>query len=215
MKSRFFAVFGILLLSGGLLSACANNDAAEEEPIETEDMPYGATITCDTDLPIAIQYDNRFMDQDLAEKVVSLHESIQEKDPEQFTATLFPMYHEYEMEYFYNGKYTDAEILENSYASFQGFFGGEFDFSMLDVTNVVKEDVLSPTRDTMQKMLDDLASDRGESPVSEETDAFVELTITRYLTQKGSGEKCETDKSLPDETIYALHYQGEWYLILV
>ncbi|MCQ2417241.1 MAG: hypothetical protein MJ071_05450 [Oscillospiraceae bacterium] len=200
----------MLLCSG--LSACGENNQAE---VVTEDeMPYGATVIVDKNYAVPMQYDNRFLnDPALLKTISSYYHAIQDADAAEFSSLLFPLYHEFELTSLYNNEFTDQDILDNTRAAIQDYYGGEFAYSLIDVTDLISEDNLSPNRDALKNMLDDLASDMGKEKVSEGLSAMLELKITRYLAGKDTGYIGETNTVMADEYLYALQYKGQWYLI--
>lgn len=202
-----------VLLAGCMLCSCGEQSSSDVTTIESEDLPYGATITYNPAAAVPMQYDKRFIDEKLQDTIAAYYYAVQTNDAEKFSAALFPLYHEYELEILYEGQVTDAEIVEASHTALKERCGGDFAFSLIDVTDVIVKDDVSTYRDALKGMLDDLAEEADMEPVSEKTAAFYEMTVKRYLTDAGSGEKGETETSLVDETLYALHWQGQWYLI--
>lgn len=215
MKKRMTALFAAAAMLICPLTACGSQQQSsqDEENVAMADMPYGSTLSMNVNTSVPMQYDNRFIDSELVDKIAAYYHSVQENDAEEFASVLFPLYHKYEMEQLYEGQYTEEQIVQSTYDALHDYYGGDFEFSLIDITQVVEKDQISANRDALIGMLDDLASDQGEEKVSEQTDSFIEMTITRYLTDKGSGEHGETDSKIADETLYGIHYQGQWYLI--
>lgn len=211
MKHKLFAAIGAMLLTLCTLTGCG--EKTESDP--QDDMPYGATIVKNTERDIAVSYDKRFLDDGLVDQIFAYYHAVQTKDAAEFSAALFPLYHAYQMEDVYGGELTDQDLMDSTYDAIAEYFGYDFAFSLLDVTDAITEDYVSPDRDSFLLMLDDLAADKGETPVSEHTQNFYQLTVTRYVTEEGSGILQETDDVLEDETLFAIQYDNEWYLIYV
>lgn len=206
-----------LIAAGALLLAlCTVTGCGESSEINAQDdMPYGATLTKDMSRDIAMSYDTRFLDAALADQIYAYYHAIQTKDAAEFSAALFPLYHRYQLEDVYAGDLTDQDLLDTTYDAITEYFGYDFAFSMLDVNDAVTEDYISADRDSFLPMLEDLAADKGEPSVLEHTQHFYQLTVTRYVTEAGSGVQSETDDVLENEMLFAIQYDGEWYLIYV
>lgn len=210
MKREIFALFGAALLLCPL-TACGSTE--QKETIEQADMPYGSTLSMDIDRSVPMQYDNRFIDSELVDKIAAFYHAVQENDPAEYLPLPFPMYHQYQLETVNEGKFKDEELLQYTHDYYQNILGEDFDFALIDVTGCNYKDGMSETRDSLVNMLDDLANEQGSEPVSNKTEKLLELTINCYLTKKGSGEHNETNTSAEQETLYALLYDGQWYLI--
>ena len=210
MKHTGFALIGAVLLLCPL-TACGSSEP--KNVVEEADMPYGSTISMDTQKSVPMQYDNRFVDDALAEKLAEYYFSVQENDVEKYQPLPFPLYHQYQMETVNGGKFTDADVLTYTHDYYQNLLGEDFDFALIDITNAVNSDGVSENRDALVATLDSLANEKGQELVSDKTEMLVELQITCWLTKKGSGEQGETDLSADAETVYGLLYDGQWYLI--
>lgn len=203
-------ILASVLLCTCMLSACGDSSSGDD--IAMEDLPYGATLTVDKSREIGIQFDRRYLEDNLLDVIIAYHHALQTNNAEEFSACLFPLYHEYELEELYGGEVTDAAIVETSNAELEAYYGEPYAFSLIDITGMIWEDNVSPDRDALLGMLDDLAADAGQPAVSEELQALYELNITVYLDSKDSGTKSETDVYMT-EALYAIHYEGKWYLI--
>ncbi len=62
-------------------------------------------------------------------------------------------------------------------------------------------------------LMDTLAQSHEETLVSERVQDFYRLTVTRYLTEAGSGVRNETDVHIDNEILYVLKDGGQWYVI--
>ena len=212
MKKIYSVLLAAVLCCG--LAGCGHASSADSgENMTMDDMPYGSTLVYDDTRSIAIQYDKRFVTAEIADAVCKFYESLQTKNTKEFVDCQLSLYHEYEMQDVYNNKYTDEDITESTYASLEEYFGGEFVFSMVDITDDVSKDNLSPKRDALKNMLIDLAEEQKIENMEQDIEEFHELTLTRYLTKADSGIRYETDNALRDENLYAVKYQGEWKII--
>ena len=194
------------LMLGGCGEAAGNN-------VETDQLPYGATVTIDTSRDITMSYDARFIEPELADKVYAYYHAVQTKNAEEFTPVLFPLYHDYQLNDLYEGQIDDQVLMESSYSAVQEYFGFDFEYSMIDITGAIMSDGISEERDRLRQMLDDLADDKDQPAVSTHTTYFYELSVTRYVTEQGSGEREETDYVLTDEKLYAMKYDDQWCLV--
>ena len=213
MKCKWIALAGALLLAACPLTACEHKGSYGDLNMTEDDMPYGSTLVKNTDYGVPLQYDRRFIEDALAEKLASYYHALQENDAAEFSAVLFPLYHNYELETVYDGKYTDADIVNNTHEAMKELHGGDFDFALLDITDIISEQGESQNYDALTGMLDQLAKDNDQKPVTEEMQVLYELTIDRYFCDKGKGIKGETDSLLEAERLFALKYQDQWYLI--
>lgn len=212
MKHRFFAAAGALLLSAAWLTGCGESGETET----MDELPYGATLTKTTDRDIALSYDARFIDDELAGQIHAYYHSIQARDAEEFASAIFPLYHDYQLEEVYGGQYTDQDLLDTTYDAITEYFEmDDFVYSMVEVTDLVAVDGVSSDRDQFLAMLDDLAADKNAPKISQNATYFYQMLVTRYVTEPDSGVHSETDDVLTDETLYAIEYEGKWYLIYV
>ncbi len=212
MKRNLFAAAGMLLLSLCTLTGCGQSSS--EHVYTEEQLPYGATIIEENTgvLPV-IAYDSRFLDSALIGKIRTYYRSIQACDGDAFGALMFPLYHNYQLEEVYGGKFTDAQIVQTTYDNIKTYFNFDFDYTYIDITGCITEEGWSANRDGLIMMLDELAEQKGEKKVSEDTQAVYELTVTRYVDKKDAGTDHETEYVMQDETLYAIQYQNEWYLM--
>ncbi len=209
MKQKAIAA---LLLCGMLLTAAACGDSSGTTVAE-EDLPYGATLTLvkNTDLP-SVQYDTRFLTEEMVQTVLAYYDSIEEQNTAAFTALQLPLYREYELNTVYENAFTDEDLIANAYAGFADYFGGDFKFSMIDITDCIVGDSYS-TSAALLEMLDGLSEEKDGTKISEDITEFYELTVTRYLAAADSDIHTETDCVVEGETLFLLQYLGQWYII--
>ena len=213
MKQKMFAAVCAAVLAVCPLAGCGAAGSEEQEAVKMEDLPYGSTITEDSTRNITIAFDKRFLDDALLDRIASYYESIQNRDAEAFKSVVFPLYHNYEISTVYEDKVTEQDLLDTTYDAIKEYFGYDFDFAYLNVEECVMKDGISGERDTMIQFLDDLAAEKGEKKISEDTGALYEMSVKRHVAEKGSGNRTETLDELDSETLYAIQYQGEWYLM--
>lgn len=210
MKRKLFAAAGAILLAACSLTGCGG----ESSEAELKDaLPYGATLVKETERGIAISYDKRYLEDALVDQIYMYYHAIQTKNAEEFSAVMFPLYHEYQLTEIYGGEVTDQALMDATYDAVAEYFGYDFEYAMLEITNAITEDYLSADRDSFLSMLDDLAADNGQPSVTEHTQNFFELTVTRYVAEAGSGILRETDDVLENETLFAIQYDNDWYLL--
>lgn len=213
MKQKLFAAVCAAVLAVCPLAGCGETGSSQDVNITEEQLPYGSTISEDFSRDITAAYDTRFLDQGVVDKIVGYYDAIQKKDGDAFKSVVFPLYHDYQMQTIYEGKLTEQQIVEATYDAIKENFGYDFEFSYLDINGFVSKDGFSGERDTLIQLLDDLAVQNGDQKISENTQAFYELTITRYTAKQGSGERHETADLLANEKLYAIQYQNEWYIM--
>lgn len=213
MKRKFIALAGALLLTVCPLTGCGSTGSNNDLNLTEDEMPYGSTLVKVGELAVPVQYDRRFLEDALVEKLAAYYHALQEKDSEAFSALMFPLYHNYELETVYEGKYTDADVVNNTHEAMKSLHGGDFDFALIDVTDLITKQGTSENYDALYLMLDQLAEDNGQEPVTKNMQALYELTVDRYLCDKGAGIKGETDSLIEGERLFALKYENEWYLI--
>lgn len=212
MKRKMLALAGALVLAACPLTACG--ESSSNENMTMDEMPYGASLTANTSLPVTVQYDNRYLEDGLAQKISAYYHALQEQDAAEFTSTLLPFFHEYQLEDTGSKKLTDEDLVKLTYDSVkEEIEGKDFDYSMVDVVEYIDADKLSETRDTMLALLDRIAEEKGEKKISDRAERFVLLSIDRYLCEKGSGSKHETNVMLEDELLFAVKLDGQWYLL--
>mgnify|MGYP006873162289 CR=1 FL=1 len=203
--------FTALLLAGILLTAAACGEESSttggvQEAME--DMPYGATMTkiSNTDRP-SVLYDARYISDGMLEAVLGYYTAIQTQDADRFTALQFPLYRSYQLENVLGGEFTDADILASTYSALSEYNGGDFVFSMIEITDY-STGVDNSRTDELLALLDGISADQGGDKISEDVTALCELTITRYLADADSDEHAETDTVLADEALFVMEYQS-------
>ena len=213
MKYKFSAAACACLLAACSLTGCGAAGESSDDGMDLEHYPYGSTLVEDTSRSMTISYDKRFLDDALVEKIYTYYHSLESKDGEAFGSVMFPLYHDYQLHTLYEDSMTDQDLAEGTYDNIKEYFGYDFDYTFIDVTNVVTKLGESSGRDSLELMLDQLAEDSGEKPVSSSMQALYELTIDRYYCDKGANIHGETDSVIEDERLFALKYENEWYLI--
>ena len=211
-KIRLFAMAAAMLLSACAVTACGEQSSATEDQAE-EDMPYGATVVENRDGDYTLCYDRRFLDDYLVDMVRKYYLSIQEKDGEAFSKLLFPLYHQYQLDEFYEGELTDQDIVDRTNAAISEYYNIDFAYSYIDIKSLIDTDSQSQERDSLLPMLDDLAAEKDMPKISEKTEKLYEMTIDRYIGERGKTDKNPTDIVLKDEKLYAIKYDDQWYLI--
>ena len=212
MKRKLYAAAAAFMLLPAVLTLGGCGETSEET-VEEEQLPYGATVTLDSSRGITVSCDTRFIEPALADKLYTYYHSIETKNAEEFASVIFPLYHDYDMNEIYAGELDDQKLLDSTYSAIHDYFGFDFEYSMVEVTNAVTQDGESSDRDQLRQLLDDLAADKDEPNVSAHTTYFYELNMTRYLKEKGADDHAETDYVLRDEKLFALKYDDQWYLI--
>ncbi len=211
MKHRLLTAVCALLLMGCSLTGCGASNSTDD--IAEEQLPYGATISSDSSRSMTFSYDKRFLDDALVDKLYTYYHAIETKDGEAFGSVLFPLYHDYQLTALYENTLTDQDIIDRTYDSIKEYFGYDFAYTFVDVTNLASQIGESSSRDALAVMLDQLAEDQDMKAISDDTQKLYELTVTRYVDKKDSGNKKETEDSLVGETLFAIQYQNEWYLM--
>ncbi len=214
-----------------LLTACGqggNQSAKKNDPenlvgggavidYTEEDLPYGSTLVMDSEHTITAQYDRRYVEGGVVDVMIRYYTAIRNKNADEFHAVQFPLFNDFMLNSVLKGEYTDAEIVENTYNGYKSYNNGvDFDFAFLDVTScqrVTVETVFETYNTPIVGLMDSLAAEKNETPVSERVQDFYRLTVKRYLTNAGSGVRNETDIYLNDEILYVLKDGGSWYII--
>ena len=202
-----------LMACGLMLAVCTACGESSGITIAEKDLPYGATLTRnDKDYAMGIQYDHRFIPEDCLHTVIDYYTAIQTQDVELFLSLQLPLYHDYQMNEVLGGEYTDEELVKNSYEAIKAFYGSDFIYSMIDITDGIAGTEYSTSANLLE-LLDDLAEDANQDKISDDIDAFYELTIDRYLTDVGSDVRSETDSALLEEKLFVFHYADDCYII--
>lgn len=210
--SLFRRTAAVLCGAALLLTGCAGGSSSSLPDQSMEEMPYGATLTHNTSASPSIQYDNRFLPEGAADAICRFYRAIQSKDVNLFVGVQFPLWHDYFINEYLEGKYTDEQILSNTNDSMREFFGGNFRYSLIDVTDCVVDTTHVET-ESIVAVLDDLAQEKGMDRVSKDVDSFITVTVSRYFTEPSSTHKDITDRVLKDEKLYLMHHQQAWYVI--
>lgn len=213
MKKYGAGLCAVLLSACMLMTGCGAPKADTQENIAEDEMPYGSTVTEDRSYGFTVSYDKRFLAPELVEKIAGYYRAIQEKDGTAFAALMFPCYHQYQMEQVYEGKVTDQALMDATYDTVKEYFGFDFAFSYIDITNFVSSEGQSEDYDAMYPMIAKLVEEQGEGKLSENMQALYELTVTRYVAEKGKNENSITEYVLKDEKLFAIQYQNQWYLM--
>lgn len=210
--TRIIGAAFAVLLAGCALTACGEPSSTAEIQ-EQEDMPYGATVTEDRSGSFTICYDNRFLDDYLVDRIRHYYLAIQDEDGESFSKLLFPLYHQYQLDEFYDGELTDQDIVNSTHDNIADYFGIDYAYTYIDIKAFVDTDGQSQERDSLIPMLDELAEKQELPKISEGTAMLCEMTIDRYIAERGSDSKNPTDLVMEDEKLYAIKYEDQWYLI--
>lgn len=215
MKHRMTCLIAAGILAGcSLLTGCGSGSSAATSSAE-EEMPYGSTLTHNTQTAVAVQYDNRFLDDDLVHTVARYYHALQENQPEEYSEVIFAPYHDYELNTLYEGLISDTIIVANANQVMKQYYGKECDIALVDITNAVTADNIDPVRDGTKNMLITLAGDESIENFEEDLTALYQLELTLYLTDKGSGVHSETDYPISGEILYAAQYRNKWYVFLL
>ncbi|MCR5307307.1 MAG: hypothetical protein K6E36_12530 [Oscillospiraceae bacterium] len=193
-----------------LLTGCAGGNSSSAAPAET--LPYGSTLTHNVKASPSIQYDSRFLPEGAADAICRYYRAIQSQDVNLFIGVQYPLWHDYFLNEYLEKKYTDADILKNTNKSMRDFFGGNFRYSLIDVTDCEMNTTHIET-ESVVSVIDDLAQEQGLDRVSKDIDAFAKVTVTRYFTEPSSTHNDITDIALKDEVLYLMHHQQTWYVI--
>lgn len=192
------------------LTACGGTDST----VTQDQMPYGATITTNASAyPMAMQYDNRFLEDALIARLADYYDAIQTQDAARYAAVQLPLYHDYELTTLMGGEYTDDDIVKMVYSGLAEYNGGAFEFAMVEITDAKRGTVYSDTA-ALIEILDTLSTETSGTQISQNIDNAYELTVRRYLTNAGSGVRRETNTIVEEESLFALHWNGTWYFIL-
>lgn len=212
MKHKCKAIIAALL-AGLLLTLSACGESSAENITCEAGMPYGATISSkiNKDKP-SINYDARFVTEEMVNLVLDFYTAIQTKDGEKFSSLLLPLYHDYELTSVYGGKYTDQDIMNNTYDAISKSYEHDFIFSLVEITGF-NSNWVEHTGGNLLPMLDDLSKKEDGTVFSDGLTVFCELTVTRYLAEADSDIHSETNTALKGEILYVLCHDGQWYLI--
>lgn len=193
------------------LTACGTQ--GDDSEISQDQLPYGATLTLNHSNEISVQHDKRYLDDALVSKISDFYYAIQTQDTALFQSVQLPIYHDYMLSVLNDGQFTDADILNFAYQTdLTAEDKTEYDFSLIDITDAKKGTVYSESANVIA-MIDSLCTEQKIPKMSQDIDAAYELSIARFLTEKDSGIRHETGVMLTEETIVALRYQGEWYIM--
>lgn len=102
-------------------------------------LPYGATMTelrpeNNPEVRITTEYDHRFLEKEEACLVSDYLYALQKKDTEQIKKLFFPALMDYVVK---EAEMKSAEeYVEYSYSNLSGAFGGDFEFTYIDITDL-------------------------------------------------------------------------------
>ncbi len=214
MAHKHIKSIAAALLAAASLTALTGCDGKNGLNVEEKDLPYGATITVNKeDYILPVQYDHRFVNDELLNTVLRYYYAVQTDNIEIFTEMQHPLYMKYQLEEVLGGKYTNEDILDNSGEALRAFNDSkDFVFSFIDITDCVKGTEYT-TSATLMEILDNLSDEADGTKISKDITQFYELTVTRYLADKDSGIKGETNKVMYDEKLFAFECKDEWYII--
>jgi len=208
MKNQIFAVTAAcLLLTGCGTQAQPKNNYTQDE------LPYGATMTVNYETTIPIQFDSRFITNDMRDAVVKYYNAIQTKDVDSYIAVQLPQWHDYAINTVYSGQYTDLQLLKTVYDNSAKDFGGSFTYTMVSIESAKQCTAESQCQQVVD-VLDELAKEQGKEKISKDITAKWEISVTRFLDKKGSEVRGETKNILKDDTLYLIEYQTQWYIII-
>jgi hypothetical protein len=206
MKKLCSAALACILLTG------CGNTAKSSKTVKEEDLPYGATISMNQNTLIASQYDARFITEPMRDAVLKYYHAIETKDMDTYLAVQLPMWHDYTINTVYNGQYTDLQLLKTAYDTCALNYGGSFEYAMISIEDAKKCTAGSEGQQIVD-VLDQLAEDKNEEKPSAHIGGVWELSVTKFLSKKGSNVRGETSDIQKDEQLYLIEYNSEWYVI--
>ena len=196
-----------------LLTGCASGGNSSVKDVRHEDLPYGATLAFNQNTVIASQYDSRFITTDMRDAVLKYYHAIEMKDEDAFVSAQMPLWHDYTVNTVYGGVYTDLQLMKTKYDACAKVFGGSFRFAEISIEEAEE---CAPGSEGQQVLfvLDQLAADKNEPKVSEESDGIWQLNVTRYLDVPESNTRGETKNVRTDDQLYLISWRSEWYVII-
>ena len=203
----------IALLFCGALAFSATACNKDDGIITEDEMPYGATMAVNLDdYILPVQYDYRFITEDMLDVITRYYYAIQTQNDELFQEVQFPLYHDYQLNEVLDGEYTDQVILENTHKAITEFNEGDFAFSFIDITDAEKGKEYT-TSAPLLEIMDSLSEEKDGTKISKKIKHFYELTITRYVADAGSNMKGETNKALQGEKLFVFQCEDKWYIL--
>ena len=211
MKHRVLAAACAVLL--GALSLAGCGESGPKEVITEDQLGYGATFVNDFSRDIVLSYDSRFLDAALLDKIFTYYDAIQKKDGEAFGSVMFPLYHDYQMNTVYEGKKSEQDIAEIMNKAVREKYDYDYEYTFVEISDMISGNGVSQTRDSLLSMLNQLSQEKNGKKITADVQSLYELNMTTYVAEKGSGIRGETPDVLKDNTLFAIQYQNEWYLM--
>ena len=204
------------LMATAALTACSDSEKQQSsgQDVAMEDLEYGATMRLEkTKYAVPMQYDYRFLNDDVVTAIANYYASIEQQDTALFLTTQLPLYHDYELNEVYQKEFTDASLLETSHKTVADTLGKDYKYSLIDIQGFEKNRVVTTSADILT-LLDSLSEDAGEGKISERTKDIYQLTVSVYLAEAGTDTVGETADVISDTTLFALELDGKWYVII-
>lgn len=155
----FAAALGMALTS---FSCAGKNSSADESGhgnlvgnsppdgahISEDEMPYGSTLSqLKTDVPIPIEYDNRFMTEEEGRKISEYFAAVGTKDADMLADASYDSYLELNFESMNVSSL--QEYVEGYYESIKSYTGEDYEFSFITVTDVTEDESVYPYYDNI------------------------------------------------------------------
>lgn len=155
----FAAAFGMALTS---FSCAGKNSSADESGhgnivgnsppdgahISEDEMPYGSTLSqLKTDVPIPIEYDNRFMTEEEGRKISEYFAAVGTKDADMLSEVSYDSYLELNFESMNVSSL--QEYVEGYYESIKSYTGEDYEFSFITVSDVTDDESVYPYYDNI------------------------------------------------------------------
>ena len=149
----------------------------------------------------------------MRDAVLKYYHAIEMKDEDAFVSVQLPLWHDYTVNTVYNGVYTDLQLMKTKYDACAKSFGGSFRYAEISIEDA---ELCAAESEGQQVLfvLDQLAADRNEPKISEESDGIWQLNVTRYLDKQESNTRGETKNVLTDDQLYLINWRSEWYVII-
>ncbi len=124
------------------------NSPPDDVQISEDEMPYGSTLSqLKTDVPIPIEYDNRFMTEEEGRKISEYFAAVGTKDADMLSEVSYDSYLELNFESMNVSSL--QEYVEGYYESIKSYTGEDYEFSFITVSDVTEDESVYPYYDNI------------------------------------------------------------------
>lgn len=206
MKTKIFSTIiacSLICSFAGCSANTASDSETETYNFEEANKNYGDLVhDDDKSFSLPMEYDNRFVTNDMASSVADYFYSIQSQDIDLYKSVTIDEYQTYLMDAVYaDEEYTDETFLQALYNGIKNQTGDNFDIKQIIITNFDSDEDTSGASDIIQLL----------SALDEEYEDKIQDSAKLTLTFSVESDDETYEKS--NQSIYILNVDGKYKIV--